>query len=75
MRIRFATRDCQACTVKPRCTLSERRLLTPRSHEEHEALVAARLREGQPAFAADRRRRAGVEGTLSCGVRCPPSAL
>jgi len=69
MRIRFAMRDCKACPLKPRCTRSERRLLTPRSREEHEALVAARAREGRPAFAADLRRRAGVEGTPSCGVR------
>lgn len=69
MRIRFAARDCRACSLKPRCTRSERRLLTPRSREAHETLVAARARETSSAFAADRRRRAGIEGTLSRGVR------
>jgi len=69
MRIRFATRECKACPLKPRCTRSERRLLTPRSREEHEALVAARAWKGRPAFAGDPRRQAGVEGMLSCGVR------
>ena len=69
MRIRFSTTDCKACPSKPRCTRAARRLLTPRPRHEHETLVAARARETEPAFAADRRRRAGVEGTLSRGVR------
>ena len=69
MRVRFSTRDCKACSLKPRCTRSARRLLTPRRREEHEALVAARAREADPAFAAEQRRRAGIEGTLSRGVR------
>ena len=63
------TQHCRACSLKPRCTRSQRRLLTPRSREEHDALVAARARETSSAFAVDRRRRAGIEGTLSRGVR------
>ncbi|MGU3422387.1 transposase [Methylobacterium sp. D54C] len=43
--------------------------MTPRSREEHDALVAARARETSSAFAVDWRRRAGIEGTLSRGVR------
>ncbi|AIQ89299.1 Transposase IS4 family [Methylobacterium oryzae CBMB20] len=69
IRIWFAAQHCRACSLKPRCTRSQRRLLTPRSREEHDALVAARARETSSAFAADRRRRAGIEGTLSRGVR------
>ena len=69
MRIRFSTTDCKACPSKPRCTRGARRILTPRPREEHEALVAARARETEPAFVADRRRRAGIEGTLSRGLR------
>ena len=69
MRIRFSTTDCKACPSKPRCTRGARRILTPRPREEHETLVAARAREREPEFVADRRRRAGVEGTLSLGVR------
>ncbi|APT30067.1 hypothetical protein MCBMB27_00776 [Methylobacterium phyllosphaerae] len=69
IRIRFAAQHCRACSLKPRCTRSQRRLLTPRSREEHDALVAARARETSSAFAVDRRRRAGIEGTLSRGVR------
>lgn len=69
MRIRFSTTDCKACPSKPRCTRAARRPLTPRPRHEHETLVAARARETEPAFLADRRRRAGAEGTLSLGVR------
>src|SRR4051812_39411084 len=37
--------------------------------EEHEALAAARAREAEAAFADEYHRRAGIEGTLSAGVR------
>ncbi len=37
--------------------------------EEHEALVAARLAIKDPAFIEERKRRAGIEGTLSKAVR------
>ena len=55
MRIRFSTTHCKACASKPRCTRGARRILTPRPREEHETLVAARAREAEPAFVADRR--------------------
>jgi hypothetical protein len=69
MRIRFSTTDCKPCPLKPRCTRGARRLLTPRRREEHVALEAARAREAEEAFAAEYRRRAGIEATLSAGVR------
>ncbi len=69
MRIYFSTTDCRPCALKSRCTRAPRRLLTPRRREEHEALEAARARETGTAFAAEHRRRAGIEGTLSLGVR------
>ena len=37
--------------------------------EEHETLEAAREREAQPAFSKEYRQRAGIEGTISAGVR------
>jgi hypothetical protein len=40
-----------------------------RRREEHAALEAARACEAQEAFSARYRRRAGIEGTLSQGVR------
>ena len=69
IRARFSRTDCQVCALKPRCTRSARRLLTLRPREEHAALEAARARERQEAFAAQYRPRAGIEGTLSQGVR------
>ena len=69
MRIRFSTADCKPCALKPHCTRAPRRLLTPRRREEHEALEAARARETGKAYATEYRRRAGIEGTLSQGVR------
>jgi Transposase DDE domain len=69
MRIRFSTTDCKPCTLKPHGTRAARRLLTPRRREVHAALEAARTREADEAFAAEYRRRAGIEGTLSQAVR------
>jgi transposase len=69
VKIRFSTADCRPCPLKPRCTRSARRLLTPRRREEHVALEAARAREAGDGFATEYHRRAGIEGTLSAGVR------
>lgn len=69
VKIRFSTSDCRPCALKSRCTRSARRLLMPRPREEHEALEAARAREAEETFAIEYGRRAGIEGTLSAGVR------
>ena len=69
IRARFSRTDCHVCALKPRCTHSTRRLLTLRPREEHAALEAARAHETQEVFAAEYRQRAGIEGTLSQGVR------
>src|SRR5512139_1456528 len=67
----FRQADCQACTARALCTRSPRgarqvKLLPP---PQQEALNAARARftseEGRQRY----RRRAGIEGTLSQGVR------
>ncbi|EIM24331.1 IS5/IS1182 family transposase (plasmid) [Microvirga lotononidis] len=68
-KVRFSTSDCRPCPLKRQCTRSARRLLTLRPREEHETLEAARTREAQPTFARDYRQRAGIEGTISAGVR------
>ena len=67
----FRQADCGACPARPLCTRAEHQArhlkLPPRA--EHEALKAARERlatkEGRRRYA----RRAGIEGTLSQGVR------
>jgi transposase len=69
--VRFRRTDCAACAGRPLCTRAEHQArhlkLQPRA--EHEALKAARERlttkEGRRCYA----RRAGIEGTLSQGVR------
>jgi transposase len=69
LKVRFSTRDCRPCPLKLQCTRSARRLLTLRPQEQHEILEAARKREAQPGFAREYQQRAGIEGTISAGVR------
>ena len=67
----FRKADCAACTARPLCTQAghQARHLKLQPRAEHEALKAARERlatkEGQRRYAP----RAGIEGTLSQGVR------
>jgi transposase len=68
-KVRFSTIDCRPCPLKTQCTRSGRRLLTLRPREEHETLEAARQCEEQLAFSKEYRQRAGIEGTISAGVR------
>jgi Transposase DDE domain len=68
-KVRFSTTHCRPCPLKAQCTRSNRRLLTLRPQEEHETLAAARDREAQPTFKQDYQQRAGIEGTISAGVR------
>jgi transposase len=67
----FARRECQACPSRPRCTraTTEGREMTLRPRELHEALQVARRRQETPEWKAEYAVRAGVEGTLSQGVR------
>jgi transposase len=71
VHIDFSPADCTPCPARPRCTRAESlpRSLTLQSREEHEALGVARERQRTPEFRAEYARRAGVEGTLSQGVR------
>ncbi len=69
VRIRFSLTHCKSCSLKAQCTRSNRRVLSPRRREEYEALVRARAANKDPAFIEERKRRAGIEGTLSKAVR------
>jgi transposase len=73
IKVRFATKDCQACPSLSRCVRSQkrypRRLLTIRPKEQYEALRERRIREKTVEYARVYAKRAGVEGTLSQGVR------
>lgn len=68
---RFSPADCHPCPVRSACTRSKRgvRLVTFRPQPEYDMLQAARARQKTPEFKAKYKKRAGVEGTLSQGVR------
>ena len=71
--IKFSAGDCRRCPLLAQCVRSTkqypRRALTVRRQPQYEALAAARQRQQTPEYAAAYARRAGVEGTLSRGVR------
>jgi transposase len=71
IQIKFATRDCKSCLQRPQCTKtkSQRRLLTIQPEAEFRALREARRQEAETGFKKRYAARAGVEGTLSQGVR------
>jgi transposase len=72
IQVRFSTQDCAACAQRALCTHAkppQARTLKLHPRPQYEALQAAQVwyarEEGQRQYA----RRAGVEGTLSQGVR------
>jgi transposase len=71
VKIKFAKADCRPCPCRALCTRAKdgRRTLTLRQPAEGMALARARARTGTAEFAAAYAARAGVEGTLSLGVR------
>jgi transposase len=72
MRIRFDGPTCRACPARAACTTAKDapRQLTVRPQAHHEALQAARQRQETTAFKTQYALRAGVESSLSQGVRC-----
>lgn len=69
--VRFRRTDCRLCDARPLCTRSvgEPRQLTLRPQADHEALLAVRRRQKTPEWQQSYARRAGIEGTLSQGIR------
>jgi transposase len=67
----FARRECLACPSRPLCTRAktEGREMTLRPRERHEALQAARAHQETAEWKEEYAVRAGIEGTLSQGVR------
>lgn len=70
IRITFSRRDCQACPVRTQCTDGTRRTITIRPRDQHEALMQRRAQQETTEFRATYAKRAGIEGTVSQGVRC-----
>jgi transposase len=71
INIRFADKDCRACPQRAQCTTSQKgpRHLTIRPRAEYLALQAARQYQTTSDFKARYAARAGIEGTLSQGLR------
>jgi transposase len=69
--ISFSAADCMACPTRALCTRAKTgaRNITLQSRPEHEAIQAARQRQQTAEFAAQYAPRAGIEGTLSQGIR------
>ena len=71
IRLRFAGPTCRACPARPACTAAKDapRQLTVRPQAHHEAIQAARQRQETAAFKTQYALRAGVESSLSQGIR------
>jgi transposase len=73
IKIKFAMQDCRPCPSREQCThtqsTSPRRVLTVRPQEQYQALQAARQRQATETFKTAYAARAGIEGTLSQGIR------
>ena len=73
IKVKFSSKDCGACPNRTRCIRSiktyQRRTITLRPKEAYEALRAGRAREITAEFVATYAKRAGIEGTLSRGIR------
>jgi transposase len=73
IKVKFSTKDCRPCPTLALCVRSQkrdpRRTVTIRPQPQYQALQAARQREATGAFQAEYARRAGIEGTLSRGIR------
>jgi transposase len=72
IKIKFSTTDCQGCPSRSLCTHSiryARRTISIRPQEQYEALKQRREQEETKAFTQLYAKRAGIEGTISQGVR------
>lgn len=73
IKIKFSSRDCRFCASRELCIRSTkqypRRTVTVRAKEQYEALQAARERQKTEAFKEEYAKSAGIEGTISQGVR------
>ena len=71
IHIDFSADDCSACPSRSSCTRAKDlpRTLTLQPREEHEAIQFARKRQNTEEFISLYSQRAGIEGTVSQGVR------
>lgn len=71
IKISFPESVCGSCVARPTCTraMTAGREITVRPELEHEALQAARRQQQTAEWKATYNQRAGIEGSLSQGVR------
>ena len=71
IQVRFRQQDCRACAARMLCTQATQAARTLKLHPQaqYEALHAARAWYASPEGKQGYTRRAGIEGTLSQGVR------
>jgi transposase len=69
IHIDFSVDDCSACPSRSSCTRAKDLPRTLQPQEEHEAIQFARKRQKTEDFASIHSKRAGIEGTVSQGVR------
>lgn len=71
VRAQFGKHDCLACPVRAQCTRAavNPRQLHFRPKEQHEAIQATRKQQTTKEFQERYAKRAGIEGTISQGVR------
>ncbi|MBO0778958.1 MAG: transposase, partial [Ktedonobacteraceae bacterium] len=72
IKMKFSMQDCQACPSRSLCTQSSRhtrRTVTIRPQTQYEALKQRRAQEQTKEFTQTYAKRAGIEGTISQGVR------
>ena len=71
VHVAFASADCTPCPTRALCTRARigARSLTLQPRAEHEAIQAAQQRQETAELTAEYARPAGIEGTLSQGIR------
>jgi transposase len=71
IKIKFSRADCPTCPSLSLCTRSKerRRTVTLRPEQQYKALQTARQKAATVDYQTEYARRAGIEGTLSEGVR------
>ena len=69
IKARFSRRDCSVCAAKELCTRSPMRSVAFLPQAKYEALEQARQTHDSTEGKERYKRRAGIEGTLSQGVR------
>jgi transposase len=71
IHVGFAAVVCESCSVRAACTKQAKggRALTLKPQAQHSAMLARRAEQQSKEFKEEYQRRAGVEGTVSQGVR------